>query len=48
MILDAWGWCTETTQRDGTGREEGGGQDREHMYTCGRYMLMYGKTNTIL
>ena len=23
--LDAWGWCTETTQRDGTGREEGGG-----------------------
>ena len=25
MRLDAWGWCTETTQRDGTGREEGGG-----------------------
>ena len=25
MILDAWGWCTEMTQRDGTGREEGGG-----------------------
>ena len=24
MILDAWGWCTEMTQRDGTGREEGG------------------------
>ena len=24
MILDAWGWCTETTQRDGTRREEGG------------------------
>ena len=23
MILDAWGWCTETTQRDGTGREDG-------------------------
>ena len=22
---DAWGWCTETTQRDGTGREEGRG-----------------------
>ena len=20
----------------------------EHMYTCGGYMLMYGKTNTIL
>ena len=30
---------------------EGGGrgvQDGEHVYTCGRYMLMYGKTNTIL
>ena len=25
MILDAWGWSTETTQRDGTGREEGWG-----------------------
>ena len=24
-ILDAWGWCTRTTQGDGTGREEGGG-----------------------
>ena len=30
---------------------EGGGsgvQDWEHVYTCGRFMLMYGKTNTIL
>ena len=30
---------------------EGGGigvQDGEHMYTCGRCMLMYDKTNTIL
>ena len=25
MILDAWGWCTGMTQRDGTGRQEGGG-----------------------
>ena len=25
MILDAWGWCTETTQRNGKGREEGRG-----------------------
>ena len=25
MILDAWGWCTGTTQRDGVGTEEGGG-----------------------
>ena len=24
-ILDAWGWCTGMTQRDGIGREEGGG-----------------------
>ena len=23
--MDAWGWCTGTTQRDGTGRIEGGG-----------------------
>ena len=30
---------------------EGGGrgvQDWELMYTCGEFMLMYGKTNTIL
>ena len=29
---------------------EGGGrgvQDGEHVYTCGRCMLIYGKTNTI-
>ena len=25
MILDAWGWYTGTTQRDGTGWEEGSG-----------------------
>ena len=24
-MLDAWGWCTGTTQRGGMGREEGGG-----------------------
>ena len=23
FILDAWGWCTGTTQREGMGREEG-------------------------
>ena len=31
--------------------EEGGGrgvQDGEHVYTRGRFMLMYGKTHTIL
>ena len=30
---------------------EGGGrgvQEGEHVYTCGGFMLMYGKTNTIL
>ena len=30
---------------------EGGGRrvrDGEHVYTCGGFMLMYGKTNTIL
>ena len=30
---------------------EGGGrgvQDWEHLYTCDGFMLMYGKTNTIL
>ena len=30
---------------DGGGR---GVQDGEHVYTCGEFMLMYGKTNTIL
>ena len=51
MILDAWGWCTEMTQRDGTGREEGrwkGIQDGEYVFICGGFVLMYGKTNTIL
>ena len=30
---------------------KGGGrmvQDGKHMYTCGRFILIYGKTNTIL
>ena len=30
---------------------EGGGrrvQDGEHVYTCGGFMLIYGKTNTVL
>ena len=36
------------TQRDGMEREVGGEvQDGEHVYTRGRFMLMYGKTNTI-
>ena len=34
---------------EGWNGEEGGRaiQDWEHVYTCGRFMLMYGKTNTI-
>ena len=31
--------------------EDGGGrrvQDGEHMYTCGRFISIFGKTNTIL
>ena len=30
---------------------EGGGrrvQDGEHMYACGRFILIFGKTNTIM
>ena len=36
---DPEGWCGE----------EGGRrvQDREHMYTCGGFVLMFGKTNTV-
>ena len=37
---DTEGWYTE-----GGGRAV---QDGEHMYTCGGFMLMYGKTNTVL
>ena len=35
---------------EGWYREGGrmGVQDGEHVYTCDRFMLMYGKTNTIL
>ena len=36
---DPEGWYGE-----GRGR---GVQDGEHVYTCGGFMLMYGKTNTI-
>jgi len=48
-MLDAWGWCTGTTQREGMGREEGGGfRMGEHGYTCGGFISMLDKTNTIL
>ena len=48
MIQDAQGWYTGMTQPDDTGREVRGVQDREQVYTCGGFMSMYGKTNTIL
>ena len=35
----------EEWYREGGGREV---QDGEHVYTCGGFVLMYGKTNTIL
>ena len=37
---DPEGWYREGGVR--------GVQDREHVYTCGGFMLMYGKTKTIL
>ena len=37
---DPEGWY-----REGEGRRV---QDGEHVYTCGGFMLIYGKTNTIL
>ena len=36
------------TQRDGMGREVGGGFRIGNVYTSGRFMFMYGKTNTVL
>ena len=41
-------WCTGMTQRDVMGREVVGVQDGEHVYTRGGFMLIYGKTDTIL
>ena len=35
----------EICYREGGGRSV---QDGEHVYTCGRFMLIYSKTNTIL
>ena len=37
---DPEGWY-----REGNGR---GVQDGEHMYTCGGFILIFGKTNTIM
>ena len=47
-IQDAWGWCTDDPEGR-YGEEDGRGvQDGEHVYTRGRFMLMDGKTNTVL
>ena len=41
---DPEGWYGE-----GDGRGDGRGvQDGEHMYTCGGFILIFGKTNTIM
>ena len=42
--------CLGLVHWDDPDEERGGreGQDGEHVYTRGRFMLMYGKTNTIL
>ena len=48
MRQDAWGWCTGMTQRDGMGREVGGGFKMGNMYIHGRFISIYGKTTTIL
>ena len=43
-------WCLHWDDPEGWYGEGGGKgvQDWEHVYTRGRFMLMYGKTNTIL
>ena len=48
-IQDAWGGCTGMIQRYDMGGEVGGGfRIGELMYTLGRFMSMYGKSNTVL
>ena len=49
MGQGARGWYTGMTQRDGMGKEVGGGvQDGECMYTRGWFMSMYGRATTVL
>ena len=47
-IQDAWGWCTGMIQRDDMGWEVGGGFRIGNSNAYGRFMSMYGKTNTVL
>ena len=37
--------CFQDVYREGGGRRV---QDGEHMYTCGGFILIFGKTNTIM
>ena len=49
MILDAWGWRTGTTQRDGMGREEGGGfrMGNTCMPVAGSFLYMAEPINIV-
>ena len=40
-----WAWVPEGWYGEGGGRRV---QDGEHMYTCGGFILIFGKTNTIM
>ena len=52
LYLDPDTKKTEKKNNDPEGwNGEGGGrrvQDGEHMYTCGGFILIFGKTNTIM
>ena len=39
MILDAWGWYTGMTQRDGMGREVGGAFRMGNTHTHTKYKI---------
>ena len=45
-LLQKTSHCSATTWRAGVGRQEGGGSGwRGHIYTHGRFILMYGKNH---
>ena len=50
QIIPPWPWRTDWDDPEGWYGEGGGSgvQDGEHVYTSGGFMLMDGKTNTIL
>ena len=47
IVISPWHYIffESASHEEGSGR---GVQDGEHVYTRGRFMLMFGKTNTIL